>query len=165
MRYVRRAWEKRAMLTTYTALKSFHVLAAVIWVGGAAMSQVLAIRATRANEPARIVGVLGDIEFVGTRVFLPSSLLLVATGFGLIADGDLDFELWIVLGLIVWALSAATGSGFLGPESGRIAAIVGSEGPDSPAALARIRRIFLISRIELLLLVLIVFDMVIKPGT
>jgi uncharacterized membrane protein len=165
MRAVRRVWEKRAMVTTYTVLKSLHVLAAVIWVGGAALSQVLAIRATRAGEPLRLSSLLTEIEWVGTRVFLPSSLVLVATGFGMIGDGDLDFDLWIIFGLIVWAISAAVGSAFLGPESTRIAAIIEAEGPSSPNAIARIKRIFLVSRIELVLLLLIVIDMVIKPGT
>ena len=36
---------------------------------------------------------------------------------------------------------------------------------ESPEAKARIRRIFLVSRFELVLLLLVVFDMVVKPGT
>jgi uncharacterized membrane protein len=153
------------MLTTYTALKSVHVLAAIVWIGGATTVQIFAIRANRAHEPGAFAKLLGDIEFVGSRVFLPSSLILVVAGFGMVADGDLDFELWLVLGTIVWALSAATGAAFLGPESGRIGKIFETEGMDSPAAVARTKRIFLISRIELVLLILIVLDMVMKPGT
>jgi uncharacterized membrane protein len=153
------------MVTLYTVLKSLHVLAAVVWVGGATITQILAVRANRAGEPRRLVQLLSDVEWIGTRVFLPMSLLLLATGFGMIGDGELDFDLWIVLGLIVWLASAGLGSSFLGPESGRIAAIVEREGPESPDAQARIKRIFLVSRIELVLLVLIIVDMVIKPGT
>ena len=153
------------MVTTYTVLKSLHVLAAVVWVGGATMSQILAIRANRAGDPPRLVALLGEIEWFGTRVFLPSSLVLVATGFGLIGNGDLDFDAWIIIGLAIWVFSAGVGSSFLGPETGRIKNIVEAEGPASPNALARIRRLFLISRIELLLLILVVIDMVIKPGT
>ena len=59
---------------------------------------------------------------------------------------------------------AEVGSSFLGPESGRIAKIVETEGAASPNAQARIKRIFLISRIELVLLLLVVIDMVVKPG-
>jgi uncharacterized membrane protein len=153
------------MLTLYTALKSIHVLAAVIWIGGAFTIQILTIRANRAHEPGAFAKLLSDIEVIGQRVFLPASLILVAVGFGMVADGDLQFELWLILGTIVWALSAITGSAFLGPESGRISAIFEREGMDSPAAIARTKRIFLVSRIELVLLILIVFDMVIKPGT
>jgi uncharacterized membrane protein len=151
------------VFTTYTVLKSLHVLTAVIWVGGATLTQVYAIRANRSADPARVVALLREVEWTGTRVFLPSSLILVATGFGMVADGDLDFELWLVLGLIVWVISAGVGSSFLGPETGRIAKIVEAEGEGSPAAIARIKRVFLVSRIELVLLTLIVVDMVMKP--
>ena len=49
------------------------------------------------------------------------------------------------------------------PESGRIAKIIKTEGAESPEAERRIRRILLISRIELVLLLGVIFDMVVKP--
>jgi hypothetical protein len=153
------------MVTLETVLLSIHVLMAVIWVGGAFLTQVYAVRAMRSGEPPAIIRFTREAEFVGTRVFLPASLILVASGFWLVSEGNWDWELWIILALAAWVASAITGAGFLGPESGRIGAIVEREGPESPAALARIKRIFLISRIELTLLLLIVVDMVIKPGT
>jgi Predicted integral membrane protein (DUF2269) len=152
------------MVTLYTVLLSIHILMAVIWLGGAFMTQINAVLAIRAARPPELVRFLHDTEAIGLRVFLPASLILVATGFGLIAEGNWDFELWIILALAVWVGSVITGAGFLGPESGRIGAIVEREGPESPAALARIKRIFLISRIELTLLLLLVIDMVVKPG-
>jgi uncharacterized membrane protein len=148
----------------YEFLKVLHVLAAVVWVGGASATQVFAIRAKRANEPSRMVDFLTESEWIGTRVFLPSSLILVATGFGMIGDADLEFDFWIIFGLAVWLFSAGVGASFLGPESGRIANIVAAEGATSPNAIARIKRIFLVSRIELVLLLLVVIDMVVKPG-
>jgi len=153
------------MVNTFTVLLSIHVLTAVIWVGGAFLTQIYAIRANHASDPPYMVRFLHETEFIGTRVFLPASLILVGTGFWLIAERNWDFELWIIFALAAWIASVATGAGFLGPETGRIGAIVEREGASSPAALARIKRIFLISRIELTLLVLIVIDMVIKPGT
>lgn len=151
-------------MDTYELLKTIHVLAAVIWVGGAAATQVYAIRASRSDEPGRIALFARDAEWIGTRIFLPMSLILVATGFGIIADVDYDYEAWIVIGLAAWAASALTGAAFLGPESGRIAGAIDRDGPESPEAQRRIKRIFVISRIELLILLLIVVDMVVKPG-
>ena len=148
----------------YELLLTLHVLAAVVWVGGASATQVYAMRASRANEPARLVGFTRDAEWIGTRVFLPMSLILVASGFGMIGDASLDFDAWIIIGLAIWLFSAGVGSSFLGPESGRIANIVEAEGPESPNAQARIQRIFLVSRIELVLLLLVVINMVVKPG-
>ena len=151
------------MVTSYTVLKTIHVLAAIYWVGGNSVTQVLAIRARRSRDPVRIVQLLKDAEFVGQRTFLPASLILIASAFLLIADGNLDWELWLVLALIGWIVTTLVGAAWLGPETGRISKLADSQGPESAEVQARIARIFFVSRIDLALLVLIVIDMVIKP--
>jgi hypothetical protein len=66
--------------------------------------------------------------------------------------------------LVVFGGSFILGAGFIGPESGRIRKLMETQGPASPEVQRRIERIFLVSRIELLFLILVVFDMVVKPG-
>ena len=61
-------------------------------------------------------------------------------------------------------LSFLSGFFYLGPQSGRLKQIYQTEGVESPAATALLGRLFLASRIELVLLILIVLDMVLKPG-
>ena len=73
-------------------------------------------------------------------------------------------QFWVWIGLVMFALSAGTGAGFLGPESGRIKGLIESQGADSPEVLRRTARVLTISRIELVLLILIVLDMIVKPG-
>lgn len=150
----------------FEGLKTLHILAAVIWVGGAAAVQVFAIRTLAASEPARIAAFAKDTEWVGTRIFTPASLLVLAMGIWMVADRpDFAFgDAWILLGLGGILFSALVGSLFLGPESGRIGRLIEAEGADSPEVQRRLRRIFLISRIELVILLLIVVDMVVKPG-
>lgn len=150
--------------TTYQWYLAVHILAAVVWVGGGFATQVFALRATRTNDGARIASFAQDAEFIGMRIFLPSSLILVIFGFMLVGEGDWDWSFWLVFALVVWIASVVVGAAFLGPESGRIAKITEREGPDSPEATARLKRIFLISRIELVLLILVVLDMALKPG-
>jgi hypothetical protein len=70
---------------------------------------------------------------------------------------------WTVLGLFAWGLSFAIGAGFLGPESGRLAKLIAAEGPESPAVTARIRRILMVSRCELVVLLVVIWNMVVKP--
>jgi uncharacterized membrane protein len=152
-----------ASITTYEAYLAVHVLAAVVWVGGAVAVQAFAIRATRANDNGYLVAVTRDIEWLGTRIFIPASLLLLVFGFMLMAEADLDYESWVVFGLAIWAASFLVGSAFLGPESGRISKAFAAEGADSPDGHRRLRRIFLISRIELALLILVVLAMALKP--
>jgi uncharacterized membrane protein len=67
-------------LNHYNALKFVHVLAAVVWVGGACIVQVYAFLALRTEDPGRVASFAADTEFVGMRVFLPSSLILLGSG-------------------------------------------------------------------------------------
>ena len=154
-----------ALVTTYTVLLSFHIFAAVVWVGGALVLQVLAFFALRSKLPGRRAEFAREVEWVGTRIFLPTSLALLGLGFWLIHEGGWDYKLWIVLGLAGIAFSIVVGAAFLGPQSKRLAGLIEAEGPDSAVVAAKIRQLLLVSRVELVILVLLVFDMVLKPGT
>ena len=154
------------MVDLFETLKMFHVLAAVIWVGGAAAVQVFAIRTVAASDPHRMAAFAKDAEWVGTRVFTPASLLVLALGIWMVIDNPgIGFgDTWIVLGLGGIIFSALVGSIFLGPESGRIGKLIDAEGADSPEVQRRLKRIFLVSRVELVILLLVVVDMVVRPG-
>jgi hypothetical protein len=73
-------------------------------------------------------------------------------------------DTWILLALVGFAATFVTGAFFIGPTAGRIATLMETEGPTSPAVQAGIRRIFLVSRIDQVVLLLVVADMVFKPG-
>jgi len=151
-------------MTWYTFFKSVHVTAAAVWVGGAAMIQALAFRITRSGDAKRQADFAKDSEMVGMRVFIPATWVLLLAGIAMMINLDWSWgQNWIVLGLIAFGLSFAVGAGFLGPESGRIAAVIEREGPESPEAQMRIRRILLISRCELVILTAVTVNMVVKP--
>jgi uncharacterized membrane protein len=155
-------------LTHYSAFKFVHVLSAVVWVGGACIVQVYAFLALRTNDPVRVAAFAGDTEFVGTRIFIPSSLILLVSGVFTVhesAGGWSYSQGWVQFGLAIIVLSIAVGAGYLGPEAGRIAKATARSGVESAEVQERIRRIFFVSRIELVLLLAVIFDMVVKPGT
>jgi len=139
---------------------------AIVWVGGAINIQVLAVRIERQNDPVRIAAFAGDVEATSTRVFAPASLILLGLGIWMvILEPAWTFgQFWILAALAVFAYSFVTGAFYLGPQSGKLKKMYEAEGPTAPRAPALIRRLFLVSRIELVFLVLIVADMVIKPG-
>jgi uncharacterized membrane protein len=152
-------------MTWYTFFKSVHVVAAAIWVGGAAMIQAYAVRILRTGDGRRQAEFSKDTEVVGMRVFIPASLILFLAGIGMMVNLGWSWDQnWILLGLIAYGLSFLLGAGFLGPEGGRIAALIEQQGPDSPAVQARIRRILTISRCELIVLLTVVVNMVVKPA-
>jgi len=71
----------------------------------------------------------------------------------------------VLLGLAGIAATIATGAGFLGPESVRLGKLAAERDPSDPEIQRRIRRIFAVSRIDLVVLTLVVADMVFKPGS
>ena len=150
----------------YKWLLAFHILLAVVWVGSDVAIQIFVIRAKRAG-PDRLAYFATEIQWYGTRVLVPSSLLLVILGFILLHESSGAFDLgqgWVTFGFVVWLLSFIAGAAYLGPESGRLSKLVDERGPDDPAYQRRLNRIFLVSRIELVLLILVVLDMTVKPG-
>jgi uncharacterized membrane protein len=145
---------------------AFHILLAVVWVGSDVAIQIFVIRAKRAG-PDRMAFFAKEIEWYGTRILVPSSLLLVILGFILLHESSGAFDLgqgWVAFGFVVWLLSFIAGAGYLGPESGRLSKLVDDVGPEDPGYQRRLARIFLVSRVELVLLILVVLDMAVKPG-
>jgi hypothetical protein len=71
-----------------------------------------------------------------------------------------DRDDWILIGLGLFGLTFLAGLFFFGPEAGRVGKLVAAEGPSSPAVQARIKRLIVLTRIDLVLL----FDMVVKPS-
>ena len=156
------------VVNTYTSLKFVHVLSAVVWVGGACTLQTFAIRISGAGDGERMASFAKDAEFVGNRIYLPSSVILLVSGIFTIHEsgGAWSYDqTWVQIGLGMILVSIAIGAGFLGPEAGRIARAIEQHGPGSDQAKHHINRIFVVSRFELVLLLLVVFDMVVKPGT
>jgi uncharacterized membrane protein len=150
--------------TWYQTWKAVHVLAAIVWVGGAFMIQLLALRIMRTNDPTALAKFAKDVEAVSLRAFIPSSLVLIVLGFVLMSQGGWDYKFWVIFALVGWGASFLLGILVLSPETGRIGKMIEQRrGVDAEIG-ARIERILLISRLELAVIALIAMDMVLKPG-
>jgi uncharacterized membrane protein len=152
-------------MSWYEFLLFFHIAMAVIWVGGAAMLQFVALRAMGASDPRRLVDLGQDIEWIGNRVLVPSSALAVVSGVWLVIDSDVwGFgDDWIVIGIILFAITFLAGTFFFGPEAGRFGKLARAEGPTA-IVLAKLQRLLALTRADLMLLFLIIFDMAVKPS-
>lgn len=150
----------------YNVLKTIHILAAITWVGGAIFVQIYATRLDRQHEPARLAAFAKDVEAIGNSVFLPASILLLIMGIVLVAytPGIEVFDLWIVLGFVGIVNTIVLGAAFIGPEAGRLGRAAEERGVEDPEVQRRIKRIFMISRFDLAVILLVVVDMVFKPG-
>lgn len=142
-----------------------HVTAAIVWIGGAAAIQVFGILTKRAADPAKSAFFAQNVSYTVMRVFLPAALVVLGAGVGLTVNGDWDWgEPFISAGLLLWGLVSLVAFGYLGRAIGRAGAELASAGP-SPALALRLRNLVWGSRVLLAVLVVIVFLMVVKPGT
>ncbi len=149
-------------MTWYTFLLFVHVSMAIVWIGGGLMMQLFGVRASMSGEPARMAAVGEDIEWIANRLFIPASLLAFLTGILLVVESDFyGFgDDWIVIALVLYATTFLAGLLFLGPESGRIGKLNAEQSPDAGP---RTLRLIMMSRLDLVLLFLIVYDMTVKP--
>jgi uncharacterized membrane protein len=151
-------------LTFYEFLLFLHVASAAIWVGGGTMLQFIGLRVLASGDPNRLADFAGNVEWVGSRVLTSASLLAFLSGLGLVWESEFwGFgDDWIVIGLILFAITFLAGAGFFGPESGRIKKLIEAEG--AAAAQGRIKRFLVLTRIDLMILFLLIFDMSVKPS-
>ena len=148
----------------YFVFKMLHVGAAVVWVGGGLFITICAVLAELARDDDQLLQIGHWAETVAGRVFPVRSFVVLGFGIAMTSNGDIPYnQFWIIFGLVAWALSAATGILFLGPESKRLNKAAAEHGPQAPEVQARLRRILLVVRVDVALMFLIVFDMVAKP--
>ena len=149
----------------YQLIVYIHILAAIAWVGGAFFLQLLSIRTTRSGNPEDLPRLGKQIEWFGLRYFLPVSVTVFVAGLILVASRWSFSQPWISISMLLWLVSVVIGAVYIGPRTGRIAKLFEAEGPSSAAARAMSARVFLVSRIDIVLFLVIVALMVFKPGS
>ncbi|HZU78593.1 MAG TPA: DUF2269 family protein [Acidimicrobiales bacterium] len=150
----------------YRALMAVHVVMAVAWVGGGLMLTMQAERGRRAGDETEMAKVALSADFWAKRVFIPASLVLLACGLGMVADGHIGFSKpFVDIGLAGWAVSFVLGAAFLGPQGAQVGELVTAEGGVvTEACMAKLNRILLVARVDLVILLLVIVNMVVKPG-
>jgi uncharacterized membrane protein len=149
----------------YDLLLFVHVTGAIVWIGGALSMQVLSVRIQRLDGLQSMANVAGHIEWVGQHLYMPAAILVLLSGIGGVLEGGLGFDsVWVLWGLAGIVFSTLVGALYLGPESGRIGVLVAERGPEDGEVRTRLDRVLLVSRIELVVLISVVFAMTTKPG-
>jgi uncharacterized membrane protein len=151
--------------TLFDVLKSTHVLLAAVWVGGNFTLNVAANLAFVSRDPARQSVILRTTELIGTRVFTPVGLIVLAVGVWMVSRYDTVYDLgdyWVAYGLGFFVVTFVLGAGFLGPRSKKLAEQIDA-GADQEVVQRTARPFRLIAAIDLTLLMSVVVMMVVKP--
>lgn len=152
-------------MTATDILKFLHVFFAIVWVGGGIMLQILLGRA-RAAGPETMAHFNAMAEWTSSRIFMPSSFLTAGFGIATVAVGGYDWGApWIGMGFGGFILSGLIGMAVLGPTARKMKTLIAERGPTDPVVAHMGRRLGLFGRVDLVILIVVVFAMVTKLGS
>ena len=152
-------------MTLYEFLKLVHVLGAIAWVGTSIEQQLVGARALSSNARGRLAHFVDEAEWVGVRIMTPAAILVVIAGVLMVIESGWNFsDSWILIGIGLFVLTSLNGMVFLTPQTKRLKLSIAERGEDDASVQALVKKVTLASRIDLLILIAIVADMVIKPG-
>ena len=151
-------------MSYYEVLVFLHIAFAIVWLGSGFLLQVLGFKADASRDVVRIQGLLDDADWAANRLFIPSSLVVLVLGILATIEGPWTFgDLWIVLGLVGYGMTFLTGVAFISPQVHRVSTVMERDGGMSQAAMAEVRKLFLIGRVDLVVLFTVVAVMAFKP--
>lgn len=150
-------------MTLYEALLFVHILAVGVWVGGSIMLGFISNRVERTGDAQYRARFATSATVVGPIIGVSAGLVL-ASGIWMVLESE-AIELaqtWVWLSLALFGVSIVVGAAYFGPASNRIVAAL--ESGQSEEADRRAKQFDLVSRLDILLLIVIVGVMVFKPG-
>ena len=150
-------------MTLFDTLRLIHVLAAIVWLGGALITQLYVVR-LKSAEPAHRLGFARDLAFVGERVYAPAAIVALVAGVWMVVDRDaFEFsQAWLLIGLVGLVVTVAMAVGFMIPQTKKAIGLI--ESGNGPAAGGVIKKVGAASRLATLILLVVVWAMVFKPG-
>ena len=148
------------MVDEYTVVKSIHVLAAALWVGGGFAVNIAMILGGRSGEPQSMLAAMRFAKFLGHYVFPLLSLITLAFGIWL-TESFYEWDLlWIQLGMVGVIVPTAIGIFYLGPKAKAGIAGMESGTPPPPGR----NWVPTVARLNLLIVSAVLVLMVIRPA-
>jgi uncharacterized membrane protein len=153
-----------ASSTWFGIFELVHVGVAVFWVGGGVLLTALAIRAERIDDPEELATVARQASFVGAKLFAPAGGIVLAMGIAMVINQHIGFgTTWVTIGLVGWAVSFITGIAVLSPRAKKLAGLCDTVGAAAPETQALTKQLLLLARVDVAVLLVVVFDMLMKP--
>lgn len=137
----------------------FHILAAVFWVGGGLMMNIAMPLAARSGDPAAMLATMRLARTAGIYVFIPSALVILATGIWMVSDYYAWDLYWVNYGLGGAAVALGIVAFYLLPRANRAIAGLEAKQPPPPGR----NWVPIVARFNFLLLLSVVVVMVVKP--
>jgi hypothetical protein len=150
-------------VTWYELLLTIHVLSIATWFGSGLAILVIGVRVLGSGSRGYSSFLVNASWWAG-RAHPGAGVVLLLTGFAMVADADLSIgDTWIWLGILGLVAAMALGGAFIGRTADALVKKIETTG-FTDAQLPMVRQLNLYIRIELSILVLVIADMVAKPG-
>jgi len=153
------------MLTLFSVLKFTHILAAIIWVGGVITLTLLNARLASTRNSAAMAALASVGGFFGQRVFGPAAGVTFLAGLGTALNAGFPMRsVWIIWGFLVIVLSIGLNAAAIRPTAQRIGSLAASPNGDSVQIAALQSRLWMLTGLNILLLLSAVWVMIAKPA-
>jgi uncharacterized membrane protein len=148
-----------------------HVLSAFAYVGGLIVFWVLIVAVRRTDTPAETLRMEPIVKVGGAAVGIGAvGTIVVGIYLAFAVDGYAVWDGWIIAALVLWAVSGAlgqrTGAAYMeGMNKAKELDAAGKTGPDEGLlALNRTQAGLVLHSLTSLAVLLILLDMILKPG-
>jgi uncharacterized membrane protein len=148
----------------YDWLMFLHIVAAMVWVGGAVLLAALVTRVLRDRDDAAVALFTGSLRVIGPLVLAPAAVAVVGFGVWLVLDSAAwGFgQLWVQLALALFAAAFLIGAAHQSRTA--IGAARATARGDHEEARRQLARWSWGYRLIVLLLIVATWDMTTKPG-
>ncbi len=151
-------------MTWYELLLSLHVMAMATWFGSGLAITAMGFMALKTSPETFGGFALPATKWAG-MAHPAGGVVLLLTGFAMVADADYSIgDTWLILALVGLVLAMGLGGALIGRTADGIAMGVAAGTATAQTLQSQGRRLLLYTRIELVILALVIVDMVTKPG-
>ena len=151
-------------MNLYLWLKFVHVAAAVLWVGGAAITALFLARGTLTADRGVVHAMLQHGNFYGRSVAGPASGIALLAGGGMLWVAHMPMAtLWVEWGLAGMLVHFVMGGWFIRRANERYDALVGTPEASAAALESARRQLVVLTTTYTLLLLSVVGAMTLKP--
>ena len=151
-------------MSWYELLLTIHIAAVGLWLGSGITIATLGSRALAVDPPSFGPLALQAGWWAG-RAHPGAAVVILIAGILMVIDADLSFgDAWISIAIGGWIVLMALSGGVIGRASTQLMEGIQERGGYTADLRPVASRLLLSSRVESVLLVLVIADMVAKPG-
>jgi uncharacterized membrane protein len=148
----------------YQLFMFLHIACVIVWLGCGIALLILGSSAMGRKDKAAVVTVASRDIAIFSRVFGPAALGALLCGLAMTWIAWDFHELWILIGLAGFLVSAVLGATLFRQGSDKLSSAIRKYGPESTLASAEAQRLLIWGRFDSVLLAVVVADMVFKPA-